>query len=56
MSQFRQLAAIMFIDIAGYTALMDSILITLKNEPNIPFPLTNDPRFEDLLNRIGFRK
>ncbi len=32
----------------------DPILITLKYAPNVPGTLRNDPRFQNLLDRIGF--
>ncbi len=34
----------------------DPILITLKHAPHIPDSLRNDPRFQNLLDRIGFPK
>ncbi len=34
----------------------DPILITLKYSPAVPASLKNDPRFQNLLNRIGFPK
>lgn len=34
----------------------DPILIQLKHSPNVPASLKSDPRFQNLLDRIGFPK
>ncbi len=34
----------------------DPIIITLKHAPHVPEKLSKDPRFQDLLDRIGFPK
>lgn len=34
----------------------DAILIQIKYAPYVPVPLRNDPRFQNLLDKIGFPK